>query len=609
MRTLLALAGWPDVAVPPGAWTGTDAAGRSLLLAHLGEAAAPAPAVASSEDGSVRVVLAGSLYNHRELRASLGGRHAFSGRDDAEVVVHLYRDRGVQGLKPLRGAFAVALWDARRRHLVLARDQLGLVPLYYAAERGRLAASSALPVLTALPGLAGSWDATALDAFLVLGAVPPPATLYPAIRQLHPGEVIVWEDGRVRAQRYWQVAFPERRLARAALGGMVREQLAEALRLRQAGVTAGLLLSGGLDAATLLALMVADRRPPTHAYTAAFPGMEEVRAAARLALRAGVEHVAVTEPPDWSATVEALLGAQGIPVGGPETAALHLAAGRAAADGAVVVAGVGGEEIFGGSLPARAAERVRRYRRLPGPVREGAEVWARLAPARWGGTVRSLVREERLAPVELYARSVSCFLPEERGELYTPEALAMLGETHPWSALTALFAEAASAGAIDVGDTIHYAELALRLPARAAAVTAAGAGLDVRLPLADHRVAHLVASAPSAERGDFRARQLVLCAAMKNRLPGAVLRRPHARPVPPPGAWSTGSLRALVEDTLAPERLAAQGIFRADTVTRLREEHARGHRDHGARLWALVLTTRWLARQALPTATTLRAAG
>lgn len=612
MWTVLALAGWPDVRLPAGAWSGHDVDGRPLALAHVArDTAESAPAVASNEARSVAVVLAGRLYNYRELRTSLGGRHAFDGRSDAQVVAHLYAERGVQCVKALRGAFALALWDGRLRRLLLARDQLGLVPLYYAAERGRLAAASSLATLVALPGLASAWDAAALDAFLTFGSVPPPATLYPAIRQLGPGELVLWEDGPLRGQRYWQLSFPERRLARPDLADLVRVQTLEALRLRQTGSVSALLLSGGLDAAGLLALAAVNHRPPARAYTAAPAGLdhEEVQTAARLAEQVHLEHVVFGEPLDWSTTVDTLLAAHGAPAGGPDSAIVHMAAVRAAADVQVGLAGVGGEEVFGGSAPARVAEQVRRFRQLPGLAREGAEVWVRLIPSGWGESLRRLVHDERLAPLEMYARTISLFLPEERAELYTPEWFAALADVRPWEPLTGLFADAVGAGAADAADAIHYAELTLRLPARAAVALAMPPGFELRLPLADHRLAQLAASVPPALRGNAKEGQLLLRAALEKLLPPSVLRRPHVTPAPPPHTWTEGSLRTLLDETLAPARVTAQGIFRPETVRRLCREHLVGQRDHGMRLWAIMLVTRWLERQSALVTPGVRAVG
>src|SRR4029077_13060874 len=184
-------------------------------------------------------------------------------------------------------------WDERLQRLLLARDQLGIVPLYYGTDGRRLAAASALPVLAALPALSGSWDPAALDAFVTFGLVPPPLTVHTGIRQLGPGELALWEDGRLRTQRYWQLTFPERRMTRGDLPRLIREQALDALRLRHTGMVTGLLLSAGLDSAALLALAGVDRHPPAHAYTAALAdGDDELRTAAALAEQAGVAHAA-----------------------------------------------------------------------------------------------------------------------------------------------------------------------------------------------------------------------------------------------------------------------------------------------------------------------------
>ncbi len=612
MRHALAMAGWSEVAVPVDAWWGADREGRPVTLSYVdGDQSGPAAIPATNEDGSVCVALAGSIYNARELRATLARDHALKGGDDAEVVAHLYEERDLHCMQALRGAFAVMLWDNRRRRLLLARDQLGLVPLYYVAEARRCAAASALPWLARLPGQTDAVDLAALDAFLALGVVPPPATVYPGIRQLHPAEVLVWEDGRIRGRRYWQLSFPERRVGEGAVPGVLRDGLVEALRLRQAGAVPGLLLSGGLGASTVLTLALADQRPPARAYTVAGADLdpEDGRLAGEIARAAGVEHVVVEPPTDWGATLDALLATHAGPVGNIEAALLYDAVVRAGGLPSVVLAGTGGDEVFGGSLPVRTGERVRHFRDLPAVVRESAEMLARIAPRRWAERFGHLVHHGRLAPVEMYARTVSRFLPEERDELYSPDTVALLGESSPWTALSALFPEAVAAGGGDPADAIHYVELALRLPARVAALRAAVPTLDLRFPLADHRVASLVASLTPADRGTSRARQVGLRRALATTLPRQVLRRPHVAPVPTRAAWTSGSLRALVEETLAPARVAAQGVFRPETVDRLVQAQLAGRGDDGARLWSLLVVSRWLERQRRPAVTSLRAAG
>jgi asparagine synthase (glutamine-hydrolysing) len=589
MRSLVAFIGCPETPAQAIAWSDTDAAGRSIVLAHGGAAVA----VATNEQGTVRAVLAGTIANARELRAGLAARHALGGRDDAEIAVHLYEERGIQSVKAMRGAFAVALWDTRRQRLLLARDQLGLLPLYYAADGERLAVSSALPALVAVPGLAGTWDAHALDAFLTLGCVPPPATFYTGIRALGPGELAVWEDGRLRRQRYWQLTFPERRLARPDAPRLLRVQLVEAVRMRQAGVLAGVLLTDDLDAAAVLALATLEGRTPLRAYAAA----DDPAATTSLADRAGIEHVTADAAVDPLALLDGLLAAHGGPVGGPGIAALQEAATRARCDVEVALAGTGGADVFGGSPPARMAERIRRYGRLPAFAREATQVWARVAPPRWTGELRRLVAEQPLAPLERYARATSLLTAEERAALYTPDALAILGDVSPWAAVTALFADAVSAGATDACDAVHYVELALRLPARAAAASAACAGMDLRLPLADHRLAQFVASVPAELRASRTEGEALLRAALADLLPA---RRPGLSRLA--GTHATGRGLPLPHEVLASRRLAAQGVFRPEVVAALREEHASGARDHGRTLWAVAMATRWLDGQPLPVA-------
>jgi asparagine synthase (glutamine-hydrolysing) len=598
VRSLVALAGWSEPAPAAGAWSGVDAAGRPVWLAHEAAGGRTLAAVATNEDRSVRAVFAGTLYNRRELRALLGGRHALAGHDDAEVVVHLYEERGVQCVRGLRGAFAFVLWDARLNRLLLARDQLGLVPLYFSADGRRLAAATRLPALTALPGLGLAWDATALDAFVALGTVPPPATFHPAIRQLRPGELALWQNGRLRPQTYWQPIFPERRMARRDLAVLVRGQLREALRLRQAGAVTGLLLSAGLAPAALLALAVAEGRPPAHTYTAVAPDAgADADAAAALAAAAGVAHVPVDGALDWEAAVDGLVATLGMPADGPDVLRLQHVLAEVAGRGEVALAGAGCEEVFGGTPAACAADRVRRFRGLPGVAREMAALWGRL-PLPRSREMAALTAAERLAPVESYARAMSAVSPASRETLYTSETLAVLGDAGPWDALTGLFADAVNAGATDTADAVYFVDLVLRLPGVAALAGAAAAvGAELRLPFADHRLAQLIASIPGRARAGANDRQRLLRAAVGRLVPTARSNRAPTRALSPAGAWRTGALRAVLEDTLTGERLARQGVFRPDAVERLVRAQLAGDEDHGTLLWRVFVVTRWLESQ------------
>jgi asparagine synthase (glutamine-hydrolysing) len=551
--------------------------------------------MASSISGMRRVLVTGVLYNRHELASGMAPREEGERVDEAQVVLRLYEERGAQGMTALRGSFAIAIWDARRSQLLLVRDQLGLMPLYVAQDGARLAASSSLGPLLRLPGVSRAWDARALDAFLTLGCVPGPLTVYPAARQVRPGELLVWEDGRLKRQRYWHLTFPERRLMRADGAGLVRQRLLESLALRQTGTMSSLLLSGGLDAAAVLVAAVAERRPPVRALTIGGEvGEREVRGAARLAARAGVEHVVLGDATDWGARVDDVLATHGGPIGGLDVALLAAALRGSEGRRSVTLSGHAGEEVLGGAPAFRAWLSVARYQRLPGFLREGAEVWARMVPH---SGLASLVGLSSLAPVAFFARQSSLFSPVQRAELYTEDALALVGEHSDEEMLAGLFADAMAAGAANPLDAIHHVALHVRLPQLTALhADAAARGVDLRFPFADHRLAQVVASMPPERRGTPTQRQLLLRRALAGTLPTTIARQPHRPLTPPASAWANGPLRDVVEETLSPARVHAQGLFRPETVARLRAEHVGGAYDHGARLWALILATRWLDR-------------
>lgn len=595
-RSFRVLLGWPEESLPPGAWLGDGGSGRPLVLAHAGPDARGL-AVATNERRTVHVVLAGTVHNGRDLRASLEQRHTLATRDDAELVAHLYEERGPGALAALRGGFAVALFDDRHRRLLLARDQLGLIPLYWTSERGRFAAAPEMALLASLRGVASVADPAALDTALVLGCVPPPATLLPGIRQLWPGECVLFEDGRPRSQRYWQPVFPERRKSIADLPRMLRGQLAESVRLAHGGAddAPALLLTGGFASAAILALTKEDGRLPARAYTVTADGAPdgEARAAAKIAAHVGVEHSILGGPEDWEVAVHEMLTGVGAPMGSPEDVVLRVAATRAGAEQGVVLAGIGAGEILGGSMPALAMARADAYRQLPSLVREGAELAMRVVSKRRLHALRHMATDARLAPSEMYARAVSRFGIDARQDLYTEAACNAVFDARPWEVFTRLFADASSAGATDPADAIHYTELVLRLPARIAALTA-GVDADIRLPFVDHRLAQFITGLVPPERTDKHHGCPALREALRSLLPDAVCRAGHLNTLRA-AVWQSKAFQTYCRDTLASDRLTAQGVFRPDAVARLWAEHDTGYVDHSARLWSLVLATRWLA--------------
>lgn len=581
------LVGWPEAAVEATARVGTSGRGAAVTV----EAVAGFP-TSRAGHATLRVAVAGRLYNRAALAATMTALEPARSLDDAGVVLRLWEERGVAALAALRGAFAVSVWDGRLERLVVARDQLGLVPLYMIGERDRLAVSVSLPALLALPGVSTTWDAVALDALLTIGTIPAPLSPYLGVRQLGPGESVVWEDGRLRVQRWWQLGVPDRAGTRGDGVGAVRERLAEAVRLRAGGVRTRVCLSGGLGAVSLLLLAAAERRAPPSAVTFAQvrDGDLEVRQAARVAASAGVPHAVIDRAPDWLAVPQALVDVHGVPVPGFAVAYLSLATDK----GWRLLTGHGAEAVLGGSVAHRHWLALARLRALPGPVRDLVRLGAHLARRPGVDVLKS---DRPLAALACVQQAVRRLEPAEREELYTPDMLRALDGRSGDDLLGALAADAVAAGADHPLDVIHYVVLQLELPQLSALhLEAAHRGAELRLPFLDHRLAQVALGVAPETRGSAFGRLALLRRGLAVELPRSLARQPPRKLAPAPGAWTGTSLRDALETYLAPQALAATGVLRVDTVQRLVAEHRGGVADHAERLWALIVVSCWLRR-------------
>jgi asparagine synthase (glutamine-hydrolysing) len=598
MATFVALAGWPAAEPPPGAWTTRLGDDVPVALAAL-PGSGPAVAAATSADGRLHVVLAGALANRRELEHTAGRRGgAAAAHTDPALVLRLYEARGEQSVSALRGGFAIAIWDGRRGRMVLARDQLGVQTLYVAAARAHCVASPRLAPLLRVPGLAGSADVACVDVLLALGTVPAPATAYPGIRHVCPGELLVWEPGRLRAQRYWQLRFPEVRDARRAVVGdlvrRTREQLDESVRVRVAGRLTGMLLSGGIGAGSVLAVAAGlDRRPVASVTIAS--DFDDATQAAAVARRAGVDHAALVPDVDWVAAADATLAAHGEPIGAMDEPLLAPAAAALAGRTELLLLGCGADDVLGGGPAERAWAGSERYRRLPSLARECVDI---LAATGWLRGLAPSVRAARSAPVDVLADTDVALDVEARHALLGADLLRMVdGATPTRAALGALVGEAASQGATDARDVLYAVRLAVGVPRTAARLAAALPGdVETSFPLADPRMAQASAALAPALRASFARRADLLRQAIAPDLPREARWRSHQALVAPPDAWRRGSLRTLVEETLAPDRVAHLGILDPNGVARLRAAHATGRTELAAMLWRLTLVSRWLER-------------
>ncbi len=561
----------------------------------------------ASEDGGIRVVFNGEIYNHGSLRTVLRARgHRFASATDGEVLVHGWEEWGQGLLERLNGMFAFALWDARERRLVLARDRLGVKPLYV-LEMGRtLAFASEVRALAAAFPHAVSLDWPAIDAYLHFGFVPQDAGVWREVRALPPAHVLEATEREVRLRRYWALELAPASAPRP--GGWrvaVREVLGRAVARRLAAdVPVGVLLSGGVDSSLVAALARREGGDP-HAFTVAFAGAEDdphsdLWAARHVARRLGLRHHERVLGCEATQALDALVAAFGVPFGDASAIPTFLV-GQLAAEARVKVllTGDGGDEMFGGYPHIQAAYLGWLCRRLAAVVPGGIATLRRVAsleplvPAR----ARAL---HRLATVLRYAADLEAGLRWTNG--WHGEALAAirgpaLREARPAADADRLLAAHGLAAAAH-GDVerLMAAGLSVILPGDYLVkidVALMASSVEGRSPFLDVEALELGARIPlGAKLSPLRSKHLLKRVALDLGLPRGAMLRPKRGFDAPIAAWLRGPLRARARDCLL-GTLPARGVVDPATVGRVWEAHARGEADHAAKLWILLCLEIW----------------
>jgi asparagine synthase (glutamine-hydrolysing) len=549
----------------------------------------------TNESGDVTAVFNGELYNFAQLRAELSG-HDVRGRGDTPVIPHLYEEHGPRFVERLDGMFAIALWDASRRRLVLARDRLGKKPLVWTRlSDGTLAFASELKAFHALPDFAPRPDLAALDAFLALGYVPGTRTGLLGVHRLEPGSLLVLEGDGERVERYWTPTIANAIASDDEWLERVRETVTAAVRARLASdVPLGALLSGGIDSSVVVALMAAASAEPVRTFTVGFADAAyDERAFARsVAERYGTRHEEIVLEPDAASTLPRLASAYDEPLGDEAALPLYLICEAARQVVTVALVGDGGDESFAGYERYAA---MRLADRVPGPgARAGAKV-LRALPAghreRRSATFRAArFLEAAAAPrAERYGSLMQVLSLQQRASLWTDEARASIGTLASPGFLLGAPPRGGIAGlqALDAatylpGDLLPKADIA-----------SMAHSLELRSPLLDHRVFELGLSLPDRLKQHGREGKLALRRAFAAELPEPVAARGKAGFGVPLAAWFRGELEPLARDVLLDERARSRGWFRSDAVAQLLDDHVAGRADNGHRLWTLVMLELW----------------
>lgn len=558
----------------------------------------------TNEDGSLWLVFNGEIYNYRELRADLEARgHRFRTQSDTETILHLYEEAGTACLEHLRGMFAFALWDERRRRLLLARDRLGQKPLYYWSDGRRFAFASESRALLGVPGVPRELEPEALHHYLTLAYVPSPLSMFRGLRKLPPAHFLLVGERVGEPARYWDPGFdreeprPEEEYAER-----LRETLREAVRLRlRSDVPLGAFLSGGIDSSITVALMSTLSEEPVKTFSIGFQerAYDEVHYARLIARRYHTEHREFTVRPHCLEVLRRLVWFYGEPFADSSAIPTYYVAGLTREFVTVALTGDAGDECFAGYPRYRAVKLAGYFDRLPAVLRRllTLKVWQRL-PA--GPEQKSSLRrlKKLLSALALpaerrYLTWLAYFTEEQKRDLYEDgllRATAGLDTTdlvaEPYRRVTGR----------DPLTAVTYVDLVTYLPDDLLVkvdIASMAHSLECRSPFLDHRVVELAARMPIGMKLRGFESKYLLKKTFADCLPREILRRPKMGFGVPIAHWFRNELRGFLEDTLLGKSAAERGYFRPQAVRRLIEEHVDRVFDHGYRLWSLLWFELW----------------
>ena len=560
----------------------------------------------ANEAGTVHAMLNGELYNFRELRQTLEeAGHTFRSRGDAEVLPHLYEERGPDLVHELRGMFAFALWDSSKQELLLARDRIGEKPLYYTDRLpgGGFAFASEMKALLAA-GVSREPNHEALIEYLYHLYVPAPRSGFAAISKLEPGQLLRLRNGDTHLERYWSPTVAT--IARSDeehISGL-RERVVDAVRSRLvADVPLGAFLSGGIDSAAVVAAMRAAHDGPVHTFTITFEGFEhydESEQARETANHFETEHHELRAEVDPTEILPQIVDGFDEPFGNATAALTRALSFVTRQHVKVALTGDGGDELFFGYPRYRGLYLADRYRKAPlGPLKTLAAAASRGLPESTAGRhtarrVREFLAAATLPPKEAYASWIGYFTPEMLQSLVAADAPAV--SSQPRAFLDGLFN---GAECLDLNE-ISRVELQSFLPYNVleyADKMSMAHGLELRAPFVDHLLVDYVASLPSDLKLRNGVSKWVLRQAVARDLPKEVLMRPKRGLNPPLGAWLAGPLAPTVRALLDPEAIRRRGLFRPEAVARLLDEQKRGRRDRSLHIWSLLVLEEWFRRR------------
>jgi asparagine synthase (glutamine-hydrolysing) len=567
---------------------------RRLSIIDLGGGHQPV----HNEDGSVWVVFNGEIYNFENLRRLLERQgHRFYTESDTEVIVHLYEQYGESCVDKLRGMFAFAVWDESRKTLLIARDRLGIKPVYYTVVDGRLAFGSELKVLLQLPEIERRLNWSSLNYLFSAMCTPASESIVEGVHKLKPGHILtVTPKHGLRIRQYWDVVFdPDYGKSESYFIERLRDLLEEAVRLRLiADVPLGAFLSGGIDSSAVVATMARISSGPVKTFSIGFPDKDynELDYARKVARKFGTDHHELIVDPNVLSVIDDLAWYLDEPFGDSSAIPTYMVSKLAAEHVTVVLSGDGGDELFAGYDRYLKERRERKLARIPLPIRAVAGLAGRIMPEGMKG--RNFLRHLAFNGADRYFDTNILFREVEKASLFEPGAYELIHRDDPRSVWRAL---------LDDGKThwltsLQYMDLKSYLPndilTKVDRMSMAHS-IEARVPLLDHKLVEFAATIPPELKLRGKTTKYIFKKALEGILPREILDRPKRGFAIPLGRWFRGQLSMYVRDLLLSRKSLDRGLFRKSYIERLIRMNDRG-RSLDLQLWTLITFELWCRR-------------
>ena len=575
---------------------------RRLSILDLAGGAQPM----SSVDGRWHIVFNGEIYNYVELRRDLEARGVvFQTQSDTEVLLQAWAEDGADCLPRLNGMFAFAIWDAREKRLTLARDPLGIKPLYYANHRGELLFASELRSLLRYPGFKPGLDPASINKYLAFGYIPAPSTAYAGVRKLEPGQVVIWSPAGRRTEYFWDLPIEDNPVGAGTFdesAEATRDLLREAVRYQlRSDVEVGILLSGGIDSSAVAALAAPLAGRKLHSFSIGFQeaSYNELPFAEMVARKVGTEHHHQTlTPTDVAGALPQIYRGLDEPLGDASLVPTWFLSRLAASKVKTVLGGDGGDELFAGYPSFQAHLLMERLSFLPVGVRDAINHLIQRMPVSHNYKSIPFLLAQFLKGLGLPAEIrfllwMGACGNAERRDLLAPEVRNELHRHNAFEDVTRLAYRSGLSGGLErifyLCTKLYLQECVLMKVDRASMAHS----LEVRVPFLD---IDLVTHAFSL-RADYKLRgrqtKLILKEALKNDLPPAILQRKKAGFAMPVAAWLQQDLKSWAQDLTDTSLIQSTGVLDPAAVRRMTEEHLNRRADHRRSLWSVLAFLAW----------------